>query len=153
MRRQLLACAAAIGTAVAVGFALITVPAAATHVPPVFVPGNQSCSALAPGTTELEVQPVVDGTVTDGTLTVTIDVRDTNSGQVFGWTSNIGVDAVFVKGGPSGNLYVYNPEATEDTGLHAPLNPGNPNNQFFGLSHISFCYDVEEPTPTPTNTP
>ena len=46
------------------------------------------------------------------------------AGQTFDWTSNIGVDAVFVKGGPvGGNLYVYDPEATADTGLHAPAKP------------------------------
>jgi hypothetical protein len=69
----------------------------------------------------------------------------TNAGQVFDWTSNIGVDAVFVKGGNDGNLY--SPEAKEDTGLHAPVNPQN--RRFFGLSHISFCYD---PNAVPTLT-
>ena len=89
---------------------------------------NATCGDLAPeGATwiELKVDPVEDGTFTDGTLTVTIDVRDTDDGPVFYWTSNIGVDAVFVKGGPGGLLYVYDPpaESTGDTGLHAPVNP------------------------------
>jgi tetratricopeptide (TPR) repeat protein len=86
---------------------------------------------------------VVDGTFTDGSLTVTVDVRDTADGPVFDFTSNIGVDAVFVKGGPAANFYSYSPEGTGDTGLHAPINPNN--NQFFGLFHISFCYDVGTP--------
>jgi uncharacterized repeat protein (TIGR01451 family) len=121
-------------------------PVRATHVDPVFVPGNPTCSVLAPAGVvwfELKVEPVADGTYTDGILVVTVDVRDTTDGPVFDWTSNIGVDAVFVKGGPNGNFYQYDPpgpEATADTGLHAPVNPQN--NQFFGLSHISFCYDV-----------
>jgi hypothetical protein len=154
MRRQLLAGGAAIATAVAVGLAIVALPATATHVDPEFVPGNPTCSDLVEGAIELKVEPVADGTFTDGTLTVTIDVRNTADGPVFDWTSNIGVDAVFVKGGPGGNLYVYDPEATSDTGLHAPVNPNN--NRFFGLSHISFCYDVGDettpPTPTPTAT-
>jgi LPXTG-motif cell wall-anchored protein len=114
---------------------------------------NATCGDLAPeGATwiELKVDPVEDGTFTDDTLTVTIDVTDTNDGPVFSWTSNIGVDAVFVKGGPGGLLYLYDPpaESTGDTGLHAPVNPAN--GKFYGLSHLSFCYDVDQPTTTST---
>jgi LPXTG-motif cell wall-anchored protein len=114
---------------------------------------NATCSDLAPeGATwfELKVEPVKDGTFTDGTLTVTIDVTETEDGPVFDWTSNIGVDAVFVKGGPGGLLYVYDPESTGDTGLHAPVNPSN--DKFFGLSHVSFCYDEDQPTTTTEST-
>ena len=140
-----------VGLAAAAGaVALFTVlPATATHVNPTLVPGNASCPA---GTTELKVEPVTDGTFSDGTLTVTIDVRDTAGGQVFDWTSNIGVDAVIAKGGPNSNVYTYSPESTGDTGLHAPANASG---KFAGLSHISFCYDVEVPPTTtpPTTTP
>jgi hypothetical protein len=116
---------------------------------------NQTCADLAPeGATwiELKVESPVDGTSSDGTLTVTIDVRDTDDGQVFDWTSNIGVDAVFVKGGPGGLLYIYDPpaESTGDTGLHAPVNPNN--GEFFGLSHVSFCYDIDQAPTTSSST-
>ncbi|HET9242939.1 MAG TPA: hypothetical protein VFN99_05810 [Gaiella sp.] len=130
--------------------ALVAAPAQANHpgppsgdgIQPVFTLDNPTCAALDPGKLELRVQPVADGTFTDGFLTVTIDVRDTAGGQVFDWTSNIGVDSIFVKGGPDGNFYTYDPPAedTEDTSLHAPIN--HSNDVFFGLSHISFCYDV-----------
>ena len=158
MRRQLVASGAAVTTALAVGLAMVALPAVATHVQPVLKTGNPTCSDLiSNGIIELKVEPVVDGSFTsaDGTLTVTIDVRSTADGPVFDWTSNIGVDAVFVKGGPNGNLYVYAPEATGDTGLHSPVNPNNPNDQFYGLSHISFCYDKDATTkpPTPSETP
>jgi hypothetical protein len=150
MRRKLLASGAALGAALVVGVAMVALPATATHVAPTTVSGNPTCSQLVPGTTELKVEPVQDGTFTDGTLTVTVDVRDTAAGQVFDWTSNIGVDAVFAKGGNTGNLYLYSPEATSDTGLHAPANrSGN----WAGLSHISFCYDAGDETPPPTPTP
>jgi hypothetical protein len=112
----------------------VAATALAAHVNPTTVAGNPACP---PGTTELKVQPVADGTFSDGTLTVTIDVRDTAAGQVFDWTSNIGVDQVIAKGGPSGNVYAYDPEATGDTGLHAPaLRSGN----WAGLTYVSFCY-------------
>jgi hypothetical protein len=144
VRRSLVIGLAAIAGAVG----LFTVlPASATHVTPTQQPGNPSCPA---GTTELKVEPVTDGTFSDGTLTVTIDVRDTADGQVFDWTSNIGVDVVIAKGGPNANVYTYAPESLGDTGLHAPANASG---RFAGLSHISFCYDVgEEPTTTTTTT-
>ena len=124
-------------------------PASATHVEPETVAGNASCPA---GTTTLKVEPVADGTFSDGTLTVTIDVRATAAGQVFDWTSNIGVDQVIAKGGNASNVYTYVPESTGDTGLHAPVNRSG---SFAGLSHISFCYDAGEPPTTtpPTTTP
>jgi hypothetical protein len=144
VRRSLVVGLAAIAGAVA----LFTVlPASATHVTPTEVRGNPACPA---GTTTLKIEPVVSGTFTDGTLTVTIVVRDTADGQVFDFTSNIGVDQVIAKGGPNANVYTYSPEATSDTGLHAPVNPNN--DMFFGLSHISFCYDADAPTTTPPTT-
>src|SRR5215216_4604408 len=73
----------------------------AASVTPVVVPGNPSCQDQFPGTTELKIEPVADGTYSDGTLTVTIDVRDTASGQVFDFTANMGIDGVIVKGGPN----------------------------------------------------
>jgi hypothetical protein len=144
IRRSLVIGLAAIAGAVG----LFTVlPASATHVAPTTQPGNVSCPA---GLTELKVEPVVDGSFDDGTLFVTIDVRDTAAGQVFDWTSNIGVDVVIVKGGNASNVYTYVTESLGDTGLHAPANRSG---SFAGLSHISFCYDVgEEPTTTTTTT-
>jgi LPXTG-motif cell wall-anchored protein len=119
--------------------------AGATHVTPTEESGNAKCPA---GTTELKVEPVPEGpsTQSDGTLTVNLVV----TGDTFDWTSNIGVDVVIVKGGNVSNVYTYDPESTGDTGLHAPINPntGKP----FGLSHISFCYDVEQPTTSTTST-
>jgi uncharacterized repeat protein (TIGR01451 family) len=115
-------------------------PASGNGIQPVEVPSNPVCPA---GTTELKVEPVEDGTYSDGTLTVTVDERATAAGEVFDFTANIGVDVVIAKGGPNGNVYTYNPEATSDTNLHAPINPSN--GQFYGLSHISFCYDVSPP--------
>jgi hypothetical protein len=139
-------------TLLMMAWAIFPTTAFATHVPPVQVDGNPTCGELSDGEVELKVEPVADGTFTDGTLTVTIDVRETADGPVFDWTSNIGVDAVFAKGGPTGNLYLYDPptEATSDTGLHAPVNASG---KFAGLSHISFCYDKDVITTTsPTTT-
>jgi hypothetical protein len=128
--------------------------ASADHVEPTFHADNPTCKNFNGSWTELKVEPVADGEYTNGTLTVTVAVDE--DAKTFDWTSNIGVDAVFVKGGDNGNLYTYDPpaEETSDTGLHAPLNDStSEEGDFYGLSHISFCYDVESPSPSPSETP
>jgi hypothetical protein len=108
------------------------------EVQPTVVSGNPTCADLGYDF-ELKVDPPNSGTYTDGVLTVTVD----SDGTYFDWTSNIGVDAVIVKGGNLGaNSYVYDPpaESLGDDGLHAP---NNSNGQPAGLSHMSFCYDLE----------
>lgn len=121
-------------------------PPSGDGIQPAWKVDNPTCSTLAPaGVTwfEVKVEPVADGIYGDGFLSATVDVRDTISGPVFDWSSNAGIDAIFVKGGSNGNLYQYDPPAedTADTSLHAPVNPQN--TKYFGLSHISFCYDLE----------
>lgn len=103
---------------------------------------NIACAAIDPSYRELKVEPVSSGTRTsaDGLLTVTL----TAGGQLFDWTASAGsVDAVLVKGGNYTNQYVYDPESTGDTGLHAPDQDGDNDGNFAGLSHVSLCYDLD----------
>jgi hypothetical protein len=150
-RRRMAIVAAA--TAGAVGL-FVALPASAQTNDGELVADNPGCADIAPeGTTwiELKVDPPADDEFTDDTLTVNIDISDTDDGQVFDWESNIGVDAVIAKGGPDANVYFYDPESTGDSGLHAPVNASG---MFAGLSHISFCYDTETTPPTtPTTSP
>ena len=111
-------------------------------VVPSFVDGNPTCGDLLPGTTELKVEPVSEGVFTDGTLTVTIDLHDTDAGQTFDFSANIAVDGVLAKGGSQGNFYDYSGDpVTADDGLHAPVNASG---KWAGLSHISFCYSAPD---------
>lgn len=136
-------------------FAMPTLAASVTPTP--INDGNPTCGGFNAAWTELKVEPPGNGVFTDGTLTVTItNFVNSSSGTPgsFDWSSNIGVDAVFVKAGnDKHNLYTYNPESTGDTGLGPQSGTGN------GISHISFCYDAggttatPTPTPTPTATP
>src|SRR5690606_24713717 len=60
------------------------------------------------------------------------------------WTSSFGIGAVIVKGGNSANVYVYEPQRTNDAGLAAPPNAsGKPA----GLSNITFCWNPEPAEP------
>lgn len=131
---------------------------------PVFVSGNPDCADLNgdnasfPTITSdfgFKIDPPASGTFTltstDGELTgsapedtnnsVTTDIQSVALGQILNWSATLGVDAVIMKGGPNANVYVYNPEATSDQGIHTPVNPNN--NKYFGISHIEFCYDYE----------
>ena len=127
-----------IGLLAALGLvAALTMPALASHVEPTPVnEGNPTCSDFDASWSELKVDPPGNGEFSDGILTVTVSNYANNE---FDWESNIGVDAVFVKAGSDKhNLYLYDPEATEDDGLTAQDGQGN------GISHISFCYDEDE---------
>lgn len=125
---------------------MLTSGASADHVNPTEVSGNPDCGDFGDWQ-ELRIQGVGNGEFSDGTLTVTVSDF---TGTSFDWSSNIGIDAVFVKGGPGGNLYRYSPEAQSDSNLTPPINDNN--NKPYGVSHISFCYIVEQ-SPPPSETP
>lgn len=137
--RRLSALLAAVGLV-----AVLAVPTlGASVVPTPINDGNPTCGDFNASWTELKIDPPGNGVFTDGTLTVTITAYVNSSSGTpgsFNWTSNIGVDAVFVKAGDDKhNLYVYNPESLGDTGLGPQAGSGN------GISHISFCYDADAP--------
>jgi hypothetical protein len=143
--------------AAALGLSLLASTALAGHpgfpsdrgIQPVSMPGNPKCADVAPGSRELSVEPVEPGRYTDGTL----EVRLTRVAEkrFFDWSSNMGVDVVIVKGGPNANVYRYAPEANGDGNLHAPINDAN--GAPYGLSHVAFCYDVEQTPPPPPPPP
>ena len=107
-------------------------------VQPMAYSGNRTCGELVPGTTEFKVEPVSKGQYTDGQLVVKLSAVN----RTFNFTVMSGgtVFAAFVKGGDGGNLYSYPSGTLGDTSLHSPVNPSNGN--YYGLSHISFCYRV-----------
>ncbi len=108
---------------------------------PTLIDGNPTCANLAPAGKvwrELNVDPPNSGNYSDGIINISVTI----SGGYVNWSADLGLDAVFVKGSSAGNLYTYDPptEETSDTHLHTPLNSsGNPA----GVSHVSFCYDLE----------
>src|SRR3989344_1408331 len=112
--------------------------------PPEIVPDNPICQELG-YEFEAKIDPADPGTTTlavigFGTTTIVVVADD----KTFDWSSTFGIDAVIAKGGPDANVYVYDPPAESfgDTGLHAPINEAN--DQPFGISHVSFCYDSDE---------
>lgn len=132
-------------------------------VQPVFIDGNpqggdprSNCGVFG-NYKELRIGPLDNtssGNYSDGILSLDIVVTlSATDGPSFDW--NIASDSlvdvlpgIFVKGGNNGNWYDYSGftdvsggGATFDGFLHAPVNPNN--GKFFGLSHVSFCYQVK----------
>jgi hypothetical protein len=141
-----------LSAALAVG---LTTVAFADHVEPVVYgdaegeDNNPSCAELDPSWNEVKVNQAPNGDYPDsgggenpggeGPLVFTVENSD---GKVFDWKSNIGVDAVVVKGGNRGaNVYFYDPEEKADQRLRSP---DNTQGNVPAVSHISACYDVEE---------
>jgi hypothetical protein len=138
-------------SAIALSMIWLAGPVLATHVEPQFVEGNHSCGDLNVAYDhEFKIEPVESGNYVDpnSDFIVDITVNDTPEGPTVDFDANLGVDAVFVKGASDGNLYVYSPAETSDTGLHAPLNASG---KWAGLSHLSFCFnDTPEESASPS---
>jgi len=107
--------------------------AMAASVAPTVPYGYMDCKSL--GYEELKFEPVYQGMTTKDGVTVKV------YGGVFEWTSKYGVDVVIARSGYKTNVYTYPApgEATADTKLYAPTQPGYESPP---LSQISFCYDL-----------
>jgi hypothetical protein len=104
---------------------------------------NPSCPS---GYLEYKVEPVKAG-VHGGYFTIS-NVTSGGTGPTFDWSSTVPVYQVIVKGGPGANIYNYE-GATSDSGLHASENPNN--GKWYGLSHVTFCYEEAGPDPDPVD--
>ena len=101
---------------------------------------NPSCAFLNSDWNEVKVNEAPNGSHSDddGALVFTVENSD---GKVFDWKSNIGIDAVVVKGGNRGsNVYFYRNEPKSDENLRSP---DNTKDNTPAVSHISACYDEE----------
>ena len=97
---------------------------------------NPTCADLGFDSGSGNLFPAGTYPVGPGSITWSVD-----GNGLITWSSTFGIDAAFVKGGDGGNLYVYVPESTGDSGLGTPINPsGEPA----GLSHMLFCYDNDD---------
>lgn len=136
-----------------VGMALWPRPGEGSHVDPVYVDHSASCEDLAPAAEtwyELQVEPVESGLHARGPLTVNLARNESGDLTTLDWSASTPVDAVFVKGGPGGNFYHYEPAETADSGLRAPLN--RQSGKQFNPGYILFCTTTRLDIPTPTAT-
>jgi hypothetical protein len=70
-----------------------------------------------------------------------------SDGVYFDWSSSSNtIGAVIVVGSNKANVYQYDPQVISDTQLNSPINPsGNPAE----VSHVTFCWNLSDATPTP----
>jgi hypothetical protein len=130
--------------------------ASASTVTPVQVDGNPTCASFDAEGTMLKIEGAGglsagdSGRYSVAGLSVSVDIYATDAGWAFDWTSDVPIDVVVAKGGPTANVYTYG-GSMGDTGLHAPLNPSS--DLWYGLSHISLCTgDATSTTETTTVT-
>lgn len=118
-------------------------------VDPVVIPDHQSgnavfeCAAVGSYMYAYKIEPVTAGTrnvsFPDGHSNA-ITLSNVIGGRYFDWSASPNpIGAVIVKGGPAANVYLYDPAASSDAGLQAPINPNN--DQPYGLSHVTFCWN------------
>jgi len=111
---------------------------AAGHRTVTQVPGNPTCGQLIPGSVEvLRINGAPINTTYSGSFGFQVTIENATSTSFDFTGATLPVAGVFVKGGPQGLLYAYNPAVTADTGLTAGINPNN--GQLYGISHVSFC--------------
>jgi LPXTG-motif cell wall-anchored protein len=112
------------------------------------VEGNEDCSDLGDFAFEFKIEVSgelpEEGTYTDeetGFVVEIFDVHVDGGTAFFSFESNIAVSAVFVKAGPGGILYTFEPPSTIGIDLASPKD---------SISHISFCWNEDQATTTTT---
>jgi LPXTG-motif cell wall-anchored protein len=112
------------------------------------VEGNEDCGDLGDFAFEFKIEVSgelpEEGTFTDeetGFVVEIFDVHVDGGTAFFSFESNIAVSAVFVKAGPGGILYTFEPPSTIGIDLASPKD---------AISHISFCWNPPPPTTTTT---
>ena len=113
-------------------------PASAGGVEPVIVDtpsSNDDCGLLgfAHG-----IPISGNGQASSGDLTITVTGYNNPTGFA-DWSSNLPIQGVYVKGGPSGgNLFNYPGGDTGDQDLHTPRKG---TGGYYALSHLAFCWN------------
>jgi hypothetical protein len=140
-----------LGTIVAGGLVLLGAlpgPAAGDEgEPPSGTPveGNPTCAELGEFDAEFKIdeQPEAGTTYEDpnSDFEVTITEVGDDDPMTVSFEANIPAAAVFVKSGPGGILYTFEPPSTTGTALASPND---------SISHLSFCWNDDQATTTTT---
>jgi LPXTG-motif cell wall-anchored protein len=114
------------------------------------VSGNPDCGDLVGAEFEFRIEvgddlpDEITYTDPDTGFEVTIfDVEVVGGTAFFSFESNIAVSAVFVKAGPGGILYTFDPPSTVGIDLASPKD---------SISHISFCWNAPPTTTSSSST-
>ena len=109
------------------------------------VEGNPTCADLGDFAFDFKIdeQPEAGTTYEDPNSDFEVTITEVTAGDpmTFSFESNIAVSAVFVKAGPGGILYTFDPPTTIGTDLASPKD---------SISHVSFCWNGEQGSTTTT---
>lgn len=140
-----------LGTIVAGGLVLlgaVSGPAAGQEAEPptgTEVPGNPSCDELGEFDFEFKIdeQPEEGETYVDESSGFEVTITEVTEGDpmTISFEANTPVSAVFVKSGPGGLLYTFDPPSTTGTDLASPND---------SISHVTFCWNDDQGTTTTT---
>lgn len=120
-----------------------------------YVAGNPSCGAASAGGINIKIEAEDLAVGNYGPIAITY-----YDGKYVSWEiraaylDTYDADMVIVKGGPNAIIYQYssladdptNPDGgpdDSDTRLTAPRNPNGAGPKYYGISHISFCFDAK----------
>jgi LPXTG-motif cell wall-anchored protein len=116
-------------------------------------------AADLPGEGESQTYTISDrGTPGDDSDDATVTIDMVMELKNFNWSSNVGIDAIYVKGGSAGSyFYGYQPDVNEEGDIvgdgeeaMSDIDLGTPPWKEAGknqISHVTFCWD-DEPAPT-----
>jgi hypothetical protein len=107
-----------------------------------FVAGNPSCGAAATGGFNLKIEAEDLHVGNYGPINITAV-----NGKYVDWEIHpdflhtYDANLVIVKGGPNAEVYQYGTNEDSDVRLTAPRNFNGAQPKYYGISHVSFCFD------------
>ena len=106
------------------------------------VDGNPQCGAAPTGGFNLKIEAEDLGVGNYGPIRITAYDGTHVSWEIRADFLHVyDADVVIVKGGPNAIVYNYDTFDDSDTRLTAPRNFNGAQPKYYGISHISFCFD------------
>ena len=106
------------------------------------VDGNPRCGAAPSGGFNLKIEAEDLGVGNYGPIRITAyDGKHVSWRIRDAYLHTYDANLVIVKGGPTAMFYQYDTNDDSDTRLTAPRNFNGAQPKYYGISHISFCFD------------
>lgn len=109
-----------------------------------YVAGNPRCGAASAGGINIKIEAEDLAVGNYGPIRITAVTGKYVSWEIRSeYLHTYDADTVIVKGGPNAIVYSYDTWDDSDTRLTAPQNPNGAGPKYYGISHVSFCFDAK----------
>lgn len=109
-----------------------------------YVAGNPQCGAASAGGINIKIEAEDLAVGNYGPIRITAVSGTHVSWQIRAeFLHTYDADTVIVKGGPNAIVYSYDTWDDADTRLTAPRNLNGAQPKYYGISHVSFCFDAK----------